>query len=1130
MFSGLTCVVCHVNCDTQKIMEQHVQSPRHLAMAKKQRNHPASDPDIATGTFNNFKISNESEEHEDDVRCKLCNVTYTSSSQAQSHLNGKSHKKKLANCEAPNVAGAVQSTRESSISTSTRMSSNRHQLPTHHLASHSSAVTPLVYTTCQVFDSGPEKVQQHYNCEKQIKKVNQCMGTKPVDSCSICNVSFTGSENEKSQTLSQEHQYHLKMMEKKERGFHTSCNACGCEFIGREHADTHFASAKHRQNLENMNKQSGDIGGSPTDLERSPVQLIQSIPTPESVTFTTGQDRETQPFRVIAPVAVRPDSTQIMMQQEGRAFLNHCSGTTINASHSLHEYDEIVMPGRSNDSKDGDSCDEPFTTTEQDIHPHGENLVVKYVEDGNGNLVNKEEIERDVQDRDSEDGSLDIKAIEIEHVTPFNSLNDEVKIKAETYTSITRSFDSYSTGVGHGDCSSRETEIVRYVQNDLGYSLTPLGRGCGIFSMLQQHADKFPGKVVNIDGRSKDHSANTDAHHDASETLRKSVWIGTNAAPKSEVPISAEHTGTSSNTVTHSPSLDETGNPDLSKLSTAHSHTSTEHVKTTDGNNETPAYLNEDTGRIDASSSLIAHSSNTDGATMYRRMSSDGGESFNIGYDFDHSLERGICHICDITLTSRKHMMQHIEGKNHMRAREVRRQLVATSRLADNPYVCRICTVTFSGLESREQHMQSEKHKKKERRLLTGENENEHYCDICKITCSGTENYQQHLLGAQHGKMSGILDIGNRDTIQGLLGLVGDRTQWYPCNVCNCSMNTYEQLIIHEKSQKHLKQLEKQNVCADILTQDRTVWYPCQICKCSLNTPEQLRRHEASPAHISKLPNFGAGSYPSAGLDIISEHRVDNRQANTCITPLDKFLSEELFPEQFLPRSDIPVEHKDDAASRKLVEDDDRMIHVSNETGIRTSSTSEERPGGNGSDLAWATRSRGTRDNNSRTDSTGSSPSENVNLHGARPKQPNTSLTINNPYAATHSYYCHTCKSPSNTRECYESHLRGKRHMQKVCTEPAPHRAHHAPLNLPREYLPFTQAHARNYQRELYKKAMKDDSLCFLPTGERLSIVFQFVYLSRKLLGIVDRIHSLVMFTLQRIMIVEVDITTLCIC
>ena len=88
-----------------------------------------------------------------------------------------------------------------------------------------------------------------------------------------------------------------------------------------------------------------------------------------------------------------------------------------------------------------------------------------------------------------------------------------------------------------------------------------------------------------------------------------------------------------------------------------------------------------------------------------------------------------------------------------------------------------------------------------------------------------------------------------------------------------------------------------------------------------------------------------------------------------------------------------------------------------------------------------------------------------------------------NPYAATHAYYCHTCKSPMNTIESYESHLKGKRHLARVSTEPAPERDHHLPQDFNPRYLPYSKTPPRNYQLELYKKAMGKDTLCFLPTG-----------------------------------------------
>ncbi|XP_060070769.1 uncharacterized protein LOC132550694 [Ylistrum balloti] len=131
--------------------------------------------------------------------------------------------------------------------------------------------------------------------------------------------------------------------------------------------------------------------------------------------------------------------------------------------------------------------------------------------------------------------------------------------------------------------------------------------------------------------------------------------------------------------------------------------------------------------------------------------------------DYWFSGLSGYCNLCSIDLTSRAHAMQHISGKNHNKAK-LRSQNKTSSTPNDDLY-CQICKVPFTGQESAQQHYNSDKHRKR--------------VEIIKTHSS--------------------VDNPGPAPSQKVL----DNTNWYPCIVCGCYLNSKEQLEIHEQSVKH---------------------------------------------------------------------------------------------------------------------------------------------------------------------------------------------------------------------------------------------------------------------------------------------------------------------------------------
>lgn len=91
-------------------------------------------------------------------------------------------------------------------------------------------------------------------------------------------------------------------------------------------------------------------------------------------------------------------------------------------------------------------------------------------------------------------------------------------------------------------------------------------------------------------------------------------------------------------------------------------------------------------------------------------------------------------------------------------------------------------------------------------------------------------------------------------------------------------------------------------------------------------------------------------------------------------------------------------------------------------------------------------------------------------------------------------YYCPFCNKHMNTRESYESHIKGKGHMYMVSTRPAQVRQLgpicktntadlvHRICSMVNERLDIIP---RAYQIELVEKAMREDCIIYLPTGKK---------------------------------------------
>ena len=1125
-------------------LEQHVQSPRHKANAEKQQKFQNFGNELTTDSLNYAELlGNTGEVYHFSLLsnsgyCYLCECSFNSISHAQSHLNGKSHKKKHAQYQA--WIGSHKNTEQS--------------------GNQFSARDETEVSRSEMFDTSQDR--------DRYKVAGMALNNSLK--CEVCGMTFTGPESARQHYASEKHRKQVVLMEKRDKGeeLPLKCDICNYTFTGQESAEDHFRGKKHQTNIKNKNIQTGKMltgSNSSTNVKTSKpglntmqeneiiAQQNDSVHVSSRQTVVdTGGEYSFKPLQTNTDESPVDSATQLFQYIEENYN---------NPNDDIHKIQNTSRKSLLKKEVSDSLLIQPVQgqkSNVEDISVKDEvELTVKPVE--NDNLVNRPFETEAKKLKQRNDDSLLVKPDYDTHyghtkigeldadTEMFHSMS-EMKIKAETYAC------NESQHLSYGEFqSSLDTEPVKYVQNDLGQSMAPIGRGRSIFTMFKKQEDHLPRKIENTNKLNNEYINDAD-RYDASETWKKSTL--------SDIQVTSK--------------LNIKNNKDSGNESDHSSHNIEHHLN--DSNGDQPIVSTSPRGTF--------HDENDIGR--------ENDPSSQIEeYVFDSSTGRGKCYICDIDFTSSKHKSQHILGKNHLKAREVHRALVKAGETAYSSLICKICSVTFSGPEAKQQHMESEKHKRKEHRHLTGE-ENDYYCDICRISCTGPESFTQHRLGAQHRKLAGESNADDHD----LNTPNYDRTKWYPCEICKCSMNTYEQLKIHERSPKHLKQLEKQ-MSGDVLSHDRTQWFPCNICKVSMNTYEQLKIHEQSPRHIKQLEkqmacdtqnadrtewfpckicnvnmntleqlkiheksprhmrqlekHMESGSvsghdrtiwYPcnvcnckmntqeqlriheASPAHIAKQRKCNNVQLMTSpfvpsahltdfdsvspTSPLESFLSEELFPEEFLPQSESMNENGtqtlEDNFQEKLVMND-KPFYMGPQYALITpeqmerGTTNLQGAGGSkrgmGSDLAFATRNRGTRENSNRrvgsddTNSNDNARPMHCSIGQGFSDRPNENQstnkklgpTENNPYAATHRYYCHTCKQPMNTKESYENHIRGRRHMQKVCTEQAPLRCHHDAIKLSEDYMPYTKTHSRNYQQELYKKTMVGNTLCFLPTG-----------------------------------------------
>ena len=1057
--------------------------------------------------------------------CNLCNIELTSQSHAQSHIQGQKHQKKAEQLERHQKVNKTKySWHVDPVHIGISIKPAASQLQT--VAAAASAYTRHSCAICGMHFNGLIQVQEHIASDKHINKVLMLLerqgGVDPSLTCTACGQTFRGPLDQGWHFESKEHNDQLVLVERRRREWDDKdegnnqpqitnqtpnapasfyCEICSISCTSQQNKEDHDKGKKHLRNVENLN------------IRRiHELHAHQSTESPVNIT-------------VECPISNQPanqfSNSSHIREKDWRE----------NVQQNLLEYhtqEKIIVKKEPNfDGFRNEQYASVNTNTDDNRLDNNISLLFKPFAAYSSGQV--DDLTEGMQNFGITSENVS-RATCMEPSNDFDDREDEVARARyhleETETLSLGSFAStaLSTAKTESDLSSsRSTVAYREVKNNLDYTPPsfPIGRGRGLGVMM--FTESLKQKVVNTDVKLEptyDQSQGFGDDGIGNETIPKEMWnkpvnVDTKPINDSETSASLNLYGALNNSA-YSPGNNFT-NERSEDLDHYFPSPSNDDVRSESGDSLTGEGIGFDMKAKEPKqyNSGIQQSAEHKIETVQRFQPIGSAAAPEVDdYYFDERLGTGQCLICKVDFTSRKHKDQHVSGKIHRKVKRAQAVIASfESRFgtSDDFLVCKVCSVHFQCLEAKKEHLASPIHKANLEKLQCINTSEFNFCEVCKVPCSSKGNYEQHLLGAQHRKMSGMADEENE-----ALGI--DKTLWYPCKVCNCSLNSLEQLRIHENSPAHTAKLEKLQAVGPLgVPCDQTSWFTCNICGCQLNSREQLEIHERSPRHLAKLAKSGITQMPIAvgnsnltlnnpSVAVRSElpppatyisarpgFSPSMRQSNMFESPLDRFLSQELFPDEFLPPelSSPSIDGPSSPFELKMTDSpfalpdryaftNDSAANLTDDSNV-FQSESGSRPRGQMSELAFSTR-------NKTISSQGKSDRRYSDVQA--PTYPfhyeNTNTSNANPYAKTHAFYCQTCRAPMNTQESYESHLKGKRHLQKVCTEPAPVREHLTVRTVPYDFRPSTVTQPRNYQLELYRDAIADDSLVFLPTGDYL--------------------------------------------
>ncbi|XP_012229467.1 zinc finger protein 346-like [Linepithema humile] len=148
------CEDCDLSFTSQTVLDTHLQGARHAKQVRSKN---------IMATLEETKISFTKDEETNGLKCNVCNVCLNSIQQLQTHLNGSRHKKKLMKGEWDGKEIVTQGT---SLASSTGSS----QQPDDSLR-----VKRVLFSCdiCNKFFNSPSQYSVHMNSEKHADKVKR---------------------------------------------------------------------------------------------------------------------------------------------------------------------------------------------------------------------------------------------------------------------------------------------------------------------------------------------------------------------------------------------------------------------------------------------------------------------------------------------------------------------------------------------------------------------------------------------------------------------------------------------------------------------------------------------------------------------------------------------------------------------------------------------------------------------------------------------------------------------------------------------------------------------------------------------------------------------------------------------
>ena len=258
-------------------------------------------------------------------------------------------------------------------------------------------------------------------------------------------------------------------------------------------------------------------------------------------------------------------------------------------------------------------------------------------------------------------------------------------------------------------------------------------------------------------------------------------------------------------------------------------------------------------------------------------------------FTFDPQTDKGHCKLCDVTLTSAAHAQQHLQGQKHTKKHDKEKK-----RWGIISALSRSAAVGPAPATSEETRGAEGMSTGSSAGMLEGGGDVQ---DAPLIDLG--DNTDQTATATAGGVAAPIRGPGGDGGGTGKTMASGNPDEemfyqggqvWYKCVPCNKPLNTLDQLRIHQKSPKHLKNAAKPrpNVVSfpvttpgtnannnaasasgqrglmtdggggggvtdaaqnDTIFINRQIWYQCHVCNCDVNTREMLRIHEQSPKH-----------------------------------------------------------------------------------------------------------------------------------------------------------------------------------------------------------------------------------------------------------------------------------------